>query len=290
MNKKIPEFSYSILYNIYFLLFTLLFSLVFISVYSPFGLTIWFVEGNKLANFAIASLVIFAAFGFLFFSRLILYLVCKKIKLTYWQYLIWILVEFLMFALFYSIFTKFVLKDNRSFFEIFSRTSFYTFLILLIPYFLSFLYFNYLEKSKELAKLKVQKRKKKLHSHAMGTHEKSDLINFFDEKGVLRLSVKNFNLYYIESDVNYITVHYTQNDEIQKFTLRSSLVKIEESSDFHNLIRCHRSYLINFDKVKSFKKEKDGGVLELDHHSNPIIPVSKTYIEILLNKFKTVPS
>lgn len=290
MNKKIPEFSYSILYNIYFLLFTLGFSLVFISVYSPFGMTIWFVEGNKLANYAIASLVIFAAFGFLFFSRLILFLVCKKIKLTYWQYLIWILVEFLMFAFFYSIFTKFILKDERTFFEIFSRTSFYTFLILLIPYFLSFLYFHFLEKSKELAQLKVQKRKKKLHSHAMGAHEKSDLINFFDEKGILRLSVKNFNLYYIESDVNYITVHYTQNDELQKFTLRSSLLKIEESSDFHNLVRCHRSYLINFDKVKSFKKEKDGGVLELDHHSNPIIPVSKTYIEILLNKFKTLQS
>lgn len=285
MNKKIPEFSYTLLYNIYFLLLTLGFSLLFISFYSPFSMTNWFVEGNRLANFAIASIVIFAAFGFLFFSRLILYLICKKIKLSYWQYLIWILLEFMMFALFYSIFTKFVLLDIRDFTAIFSRTSFYTFLILLIPYALSFLYFHYLEKSKELAQLKVQRKKKKLESKI---EKKSDLINFIDEKGVLRLSIRCTELYYIESNVNNVTIYYSQNEELQQFTMRSSLVKIEESAGCPNLIRCHRSFLINFDKVKSFKKEKDGGVIELDHTSNPIIPVSKTYIEILLKKFKEI--
>lgn len=286
MNKRIPEFSYTILYNIYFLLFTLVFSLLFIAIYSPFGFTIWFESGNKLENFALASIVIFAGFGFLFFSRIILYLFGKKNKLTYWQYLIWIMIEFLMFSLIYSLFTKFVLHDPRFLYQIVFRTSFYTFLILLIPYILSFLYFNYLEKSKELAILKKDKRKKKLNPLIHTLKEHSDLVHFYDEKGILRLSVKNFNLYYIESDVNYITVYYTQNEEMQQYTLRSSLVKIEESVDFESLIRCHRSYLINYDKVKSFKKEKDGGVIELDHPSNPTIPVSKTYLSTLLDKFQ----
>ena len=286
MNKKIPDFSYSILYNIYFLLFTLVFSLLFIAIYSPFGFTIWFDSGNKLENFAMASIVIFAGFGFLFFSRIFLYLVGKKTNLYYWQYLIWIMIEFLMFSLIYSLFTKFVLHDPRFLYLIVFRTSFYTFLILLIPYILSFLYFNYLEKSKELAKLKKDKKRKKMNPLIHTLKEHSDLIHFYDEKGILRLSVKNFNLYYIESDVNYITVYYTQNEEMQQYTLRSSLVKIEESVDFESLIRCHRSYLINYDKVKSFKKEKDGGVIELDHSSNPTIPVSKTYISTLLEKFQ----
>lgn len=233
-----------------------------------------------------ASIVIFAGFGFLFFSRIFLYLVGKKTNLYYWQYLIWIMIEFLMFSLIYSLFTKFVLHDPRFLYLIVFRTSFYTFLILLIPYILSFLYFNYLEKSKELAKLKKDKKRKKMNPLIHTLKEHSDLIHFYDEKGILRLSVKNFNLYYIESDVNYITVYYTQNEEMQQYTLRSSLVKIEESVDFESLIRCHRSYLINYDKVKSFKKEKDGGVIELDHSSNPTIPVSKTYISTLLEKFK----
>jgi len=288
MNKKIPEFSYSILYNIYFLLFTLFFSLLFIAFYSPFNLTIWFTN-NKLENFAIASIVIFAGFGFLFFSRIILYLTGKKVKLTYWQYIIWIILEFTMFAFFYSIFTKFVLKDiHRTFIEIFTRTSFYTFLILLLPYSLSFFYFYYLDKSKQLAMLKKDVRKRKSHFQIPMIKEQSDLIHFYDEKGILRLSVKHFNLYYIESDVNYITVYYTQNDEMLHFTLRSSLVKIEETAEFDNLIRCHRSFLINFNKVKSFKKEKEGGIIELDHPSNPTIAVSKTYLPTLLEKFQTI--
>jgi hypothetical protein len=289
MNKKIPEFSYSILYNIYFLIFTLVFSLLFIAVYSPFNLTIWFTS-NRLENFAIASIVIFAGFGFLFFSRILLYLIGKKIKLTYWQYLIWIMLEFLMFAIFYSIFTKFILIDPRLLHQIILKTSFYTFLILLIPYSLSFFYFYYLEKSKQLARLKKDSKKKKASYLIVPIKEQSDLIHFYDEKGILRLSVKHFNLFYIESDVNYITVYYTQNDELLNYTLRSSLVKIEESTEFDNLIRCHRSFLINFDKVKSFKKDKEGGTIELDHHSNPTIPVSKTYLPTLLEKFQSLTS
>ncbi|HPE40907.1 MAG TPA: LytTR family DNA-binding domain-containing protein [Bacteroidales bacterium] len=288
MNKKIPDFSYNLLYNIYFLLFTLLFSLVFIAVYSPFGFTIWFDPSRRMESFAIASIVIFAGFGFLFLSRMILYLVGGKYKLTYYQYFLWIMLEFLIFAVIYSFFTKFILQDPRLLFKIILRTSFYTFLILLIPYSLSIFYFYYLERSKELAFLKRSKIKKKSSTSILNPKEQSELIHFYDEKGILRLSVKHFNLFYVESDVNYISVFYTQNDEMQKFTLRSSLAKVEEGTHFVGLIRCHRSFLINFDKVKSFKKEKDGGIIELDHPSNPVIPVSKTYIAVLLDKFQTI--
>lgn len=286
MNKKIPDFSYNLLYNIYFLLFTLLFSLLFIAVYSPFGSTIWFDSDHKLESFAFASIVIFAGFGFLFLSRFCLFLVGKKVKLNYYQYILWICMEFFMFAIIYSLFTKLVLFDTRSLIQIVLKTTFYTFLILLIPYFLSFFYFYYLEQSQELARLKKNKKRKKANYHIPNLKVNSDLISFYDEKSVLRLSVKHFNLYYIESDVNYITVYYTQNDEMKKYTLRSSLLKVEENSEFENLIRCHRSYLINYDKVKSFKKEKDGGMIELDHSSNPSIPVSKTYLATLLEKFQ----
>lgn len=288
MNKKIPDFSYNLLYNIYFLLFTLLFSLVFIAVYSPFGFTIWFDPSKRMESFAIASIVIFAGFGFLFLSRIILYLVGGKYKLTYYQYILWIMLEFLMFAVIYSFFTKFILQDPRLLFKIILRTSFYTFFILLIPYSLSFFYFFYLERSKELAYLKKSRKKKKSSNVIMNPNEQPELIHFYDEKGILRLSVKHFNLFYIESDVNYISVYYTQNEEMQKFTMRSSLVKVEEGTHFIGLIRCHRSFLINFEKVKSFKKDKDGGVVELDHPANPVIPVSKTYLSVLLDKFETI--
>lgn len=48
-----------------------------------------------------------------------------------------------------------------------------------------------------------------------GSQIAGDLINFYDENDVLRLSIKLFNLYYVESDLNYVTVYYTQNDDLK---------------------------------------------------------------------------
>jgi len=290
MKRKIPEFSYSLIYNIYLLLATLGFALFFVAFYSPFGLTIWYVEGNKIANFAFASIVLFSAFGFFFFLRVILYLISKKVKFNYLQYVLWIIAELLLFVFLYSLYTRYVLNDQRSFYDIFIRTSFYTFMILLIPYSFSFLYLNLLEKSKQLTQLKSRSKLKKgfMSIQQPGNKIMGDLINFYDENDVLRLSVKLFNLYYVESDLNYVTVYYTQNEELKSFTLRSSLSKIENDYASSPLIRSHRSFLINFDKVKSFQKEKEGGIIELDHPGIPSIPVSKTYIDVLLQKFKSI--
>jgi len=51
------------------------------------------------------------------------------------------------------------------------------------------------------------------------------------------------------------------------------------------LVRCHRSYIVNMDKVKILKKVKGGIVLELDEEETPDIPVSKTYYESFMQKF-----
>ena len=51
------------------------------------------------------------------------------------------------------------------------------------------------------------------------------------------------------------------------------------------LVRCHRSYIVNLDKVKVLRKTKDGIYLELDAMNTPDIPVSKTYYERVMNKF-----
>ena len=50
----------------------------------------------------------------------------------------------------------------------------------------------------------------------------------------------------MESANNYIYVYYETQKELSKSTLRSSLKIIEESFPDIGLIRCHRSYIINF--------------------------------------------
>ncbi len=50
-------------------------------------------------------------------------------------------------------------------------------------------------------------------------------------------------------------------------------------------MRCHRSYMVNIEKVKLVRKDKDGLILELDTLSPIEIPVSKTYMNDVLQAF-----
>ena len=59
----------------------------------------------------------------------------------------------------------------------------------------------------------------------------------------------------------------------------------EHLSSDSPIVRCHRSYIVNLDRVKVLRKTKDGIFLELDALQTPDIPVSKTYYEKVMKKF-----
>ena len=113
-------------------------------------------------------------------------------------------------------------------------------------------------------------------------------ITLFDNSGVLKLSVSSTNLYYIESDDNYIKVWYEDSRGVLKqYMLRCRLKTVEDSFADSSLIRCHRKYIVNMDKVKVLYKEKDGYVLELDNDTIPPIQITKTYEESVLARFNS---
>jgi len=118
--------------------------------------------------------------------------------------------------------------------------------------------------------------------------KKSDLIVFKDDKGVTCFSVQISALYYIQSDTNYITLFYSCQGKLEKYLMRSSLRMVLEQNANDNLVRCHRSYIVNFEKVKLYKKDRDGGVIELSHDQLPPIPVSKSHLENVLHKFNMI--
>ena len=67
--------------------------------------------------------------------------------------------------------------------------------------------------------------------------------------------------------------------------LRCRLKTVEESFRGSSLVRCHRKYIVNMDKVKVLRKEKDGYELDLDNDSIAPIPITKTYSENVLSRF-----
>ncbi len=111
-------------------------------------------------------------------------------------------------------------------------------------------------------------------------------IAFRDESGVVKLVLKTENIIFIQSADNYIEINYIENNNVSKFLIRNSIKKIEINLNNTPIIRCHRSYLINTNKIETAKKTSSGFNLFLKQAPNTIIPVSKTYISEFQKIFK----
>jgi DNA-binding LytR/AlgR family response regulator len=77
-----------------------------------------------------------------------------------------------------------------------------------------------------------------------------------NEKDFLTLPAQD--LLFIEADDNYCTVVYLERDKVHKKLLRSSLTRLENQVTAFNIVRCHRSYLVNLDQVKSVSGNAQG--------------------------------
>jgi len=275
LRKPVPAYLNEKRNIIRLILFTATFALVFINIYAPFGADRWF-DVNQLEFFTYSSLVILAGVLVVVISRIIMYYHGRRDKINYYRYFAWIFGEILLMSLFYALFETYVLKDTRLFTDIVRQSARNTALVLLLPYSIMWLYFSWRDKQEQIEKL--------AGIQALSGNIR-DMIPFYDDKSVLQFSVKKDNLLYIESAENYVNVYYLSKGRISKYLLRDTMKKMEENFSGTEIIRCHRSYLVNFEKVKIIRKDKDGLKLELDTPSAMDIPVSKTYVESVMQIF-----
>lgn len=112
-----------------------------------------------------------------------------------------------------------------------------------------------------------------------------DMYNFYDERGELKLSLKSEALYYLEAADNYVKIHYAQAGKIHGVLIRNTLKNIEWRFRGKDLIRCHRSYIVNFGKVQMLRKDEGEVMLDFGDERLPNIPVSKSYQDIVINRF-----
>lgn len=276
MNQKIPEYLNEKGNLIRLIVYTALFALVFINIYQPFGSRNWF-PVSEIIFFVFSSLVILTGVLVVVISRIIMYRYTRKHDLLLWQYIIWVVAEIVAMALFYSLFGSIILNDARPLREIMRQSVINTSLVLLLPYATIWLYLSWKDKNKKLENL--------IQDDSKPEKQSDQVYNFFDEKKELKLSVKADQVIWIDSADNYVKVHFLNKGKITSFMIRNTLLSIE--NDFANttLIRCNRSVIVNFDKVKVLRKEQDGIYLSLDLASVQDIPVTKKYAGRVLSRF-----
>lgn len=280
LQSKIPSFITEKGNIVRLIIFTASFALLFVNFYSPFGVRYWF-NVTQWQMLFYSSLVILTGVLVVVLSRWLMFALSKYFTLNYLQFSVWVAAEVFLMALFYAIFEKIYFDDERQFGYLLKTSIQNTALVLLLPYSAIWLYFSYREKKHQLEQITL--------GNPLPDQTKN-MIPFHDEKGILRLSVKKENLLYLESSDNYVNIYYLNKEKISKFLLRNTMKKMEELFQNAEIIRCHRSYMVNFEKVKIIRKDKDGLQLELDLQSAIDIPVSRSYFEKVMNTFSRYSS
>ena len=308
MNKRIPDYLLTIETNLKQLAFVTVFSFVFIFVYTPFEPSTWFHASDSTMQFVYSSVVILGAVAILVAARFLLNFIGKTRHFTILQYCFWLAGEVVLIAFAYTIFNELILKDPRAFPEVLQRSFLFISLIMIIPYLVSYLYFALKDKDDKVRELLEQQEQLLLKQKLMQmappmqkdtaesmepepapetpaaplTDWANEVIHFTDEKGSLKLSIKQDYVCYIVSADNYVNIFYQNKGKMAHCMVRTTMKNLEDMLEPRGFSRCHRSYLVNTKKVKIVRKERDGFFIDLDMDGIGDIPVSKTYADKML--------
>ena len=138
----------------------------------------------------------------------------------------------------------------------------------IIPVGIIFLYFNYKRTRKDYEILLKQPQ---------FDLSPDRLIRLESENGRDSISTTLDSLLFIEAQDNYVMIHHLVNDELKKQLIRSTMKEIEANLKELNVVRCHRSFIVNINKVIKVKGDTHQMKLFLPHVEN-YIPVSRSFI------------
>lgn len=110
-------------------------------------------------------------------------------------------------------------------------------------------------------------------------HEDNYLL-IQSENGKDNLKIRLRDFLYAKASENYITILYMSNKQPKKHLIRKRLKVFEkELNAFPDIMRCHRSYLVNRLNIGSIKQSKSKLHIEMGSDS---IPISKQYKDSFL--------
>ena len=264
MGKLIPSYYITSKNTVIQIVFTTVFAYVFINLYQPFGSDEWYDVTWWMFSLASGILVV-AGMLIVIVSRLFMFWLKRRHPISILYYALMIAGEIIFMAVLYALLERLVVSNVRPFaIQIYLAVQ-NTALILLIPYLISILFFEWQEKKLSLEKLIRQ------------ISQKSYFISFKDEKGTLRLTLKTNDLIFLEASDNYVVIHYKAEGKTKSYLIRNTLKQLEKDLAAFSLLRCHRSYMVNINHVKVMKRDKGIVQLFMDDTGQHSIPVSKTY-------------
>lgn len=195
-------------------------------------------------------------------SRMTLWLIRKRFPSGLWRYSFWCIGEMLVCCAFTGLYL--VLMDGAregGFFHYFGQSVSSIGSILVVPYvFLALLYMA-LDDS-DTAPVDGMR------------------LKFYDNRHQLKFITEARSVLYIESNENYIILHYLENGIEKRVQIRNSMKNIEPLCEQAGFARTHRCFIVNPLHIKSIRKETGGvNYADLGGERSEGIPISKKYYD-----------
>ena len=278
----LPEIYYSVKSNIIFCLSVPLFVMLFVVLYNPTfgytGLEGWITDWSSHAGFCL-PIICAIILGVLLLSRSILCFALVRHNLSKREFWVWQAVEFLVCCLFCDLFLSLYL--HLEYFPTLTRILIIGFGLVVFPYAVYWIVMELFDHGHRLrdAYNAIAELRKGYERNEAGA------IRFADEKGIVKLVVGAERVISIESAGNYVTLLYDNDGKLVRYSLRNTLKSLEDICKANGLVRCHRSFFVNLNKIKIIRRTPDGIFAEIDRSGVEDIPVSKTYAHELMRLF-----
>ena len=298
--REIPRYLVSSKYIWAMITFIVVFSALFMIVYDPYSVAVWFTTEDTL-KFSFTVLFYVASIVVLIISRSVMYALQDRLRITIMRYIWWLMAENFVISLLYTVITITLFPvEGTTAPDIGVRALFCVTMILAIPNGLVSFYAAYRAKCEDLEanqyelhrlndeyqrlkSLKELELKAAMEAYKQTPRERAPaMIQLHDTNGTLRLTVNVDALYMLEAEDNYIKVYYKHNDKIATYMLRCRTSALEKSLEGTVFVRCHRSYIVNINKITVMGEESRIHYVVLDDESIKRIPVSRSYYENLL--------
>lgn len=258
-------------------------TVIFITIFRPFRIyesldflvsqkPVHLIDSTEDAFYLAMTSVVLLGSLMVLCSRIILVKSMRE-KLSYRGFLLWCGLEFVVVALGITIWSSALFHPGSSgIFSLFLKVLGRTTCILFIPYVFCWLYIIIIDKASQLKALRESLDKEEV------ANQKAHII-LYDDHNEMRLTVKREDMVMIESADNYLCVWYLNNEQIKKTMIRNTMKRVAEQLSDSCMQRCHRSYMINMDRVKILRRDKEGVFIEFGIDGVFDVPISKTYLQ-----------
>lgn len=248
------------------ILFTVFFSIFFLNVFVPFNINSWSRDSGideflRLSGFGIIAGIV------LTISQLVIRKWAGVNQFRVWTFAAWFACELLVMAVLFILYQS---NGRISLHLILSELTDsvkYTLLGIFIPYSLVLLFIFQIIQKSNLTQLRQK---------AVKLNAETTLLEFPDEKGIVRFSISSDKILYFESADNYLIIYYLDSGNQKKQILRNSLKNIEALLKNSPMKRCHRSFMVNLQKIELVNYAKAKCQIKLSG-ADSFIPVSRKF-------------